>query len=775
MAPLRVLSFDIECMGRRGHFPEPDKDPVIQISNVVHVQGQDADKPIVQNVFTLKGCLPIVGAQVICSDSEAEVLLKWRDFVLESDADILTGYNIQNFDVPYLLNRAKKLEKKCPALKRFAELGRVRGAASRMKETSFSSAAYGNRDNIETTIEGRVIFDMLPYMFRNHKLSSYSLNNVSAEFLGQQKEDVHHSIISDLQNGSDADRHRLAVYCLKDSLLPIRLMDKLAVLVNYVEMARVTGVPIDFLLTRGQQIKVFSMLLRKTRKISLLIPNLPKHGGDDGGYEGATVIEPKKAFYNEPIATLDFASLYPSIIQGYNLCYSTLVSPNDRAKLRDDQYAVSPSDDCFVTAETKQGILPQILEEILAARKQAKKDMKAAKDPMEKAVQNGRQLALKVSANSVYGFTGATVGQLPCLAIASSTTSYGRQLLMRTKEYVQSHYTVENGYPADADVVYGDTDSVMIKFGAGSVADTMPLAEKAAEEVSRIFPRPILLEFEKVYWPYLLMNKKRYAGLLWTSPEKYDYMDCKGLETVRRDNCMLVRQMIDTCLRKILIERDVKAAIDHAKDTIGDLLQNKMDISLLVITKSLAKSADDDGYKAKQAHVELAMRMRKRDPGTAPQMGDRVPYVICQAAKGVPAYEKSEDPVYVLDNNLPVDVEYYLHNQLSKPLLRIFEPIIENPNSLLSGDHTRCISKPTPTARKGGIMMFAVKTLKCMGCKTPISDEEKTLCHRCKPREAELFMQKVAKVREVEENFSKLWTECQRCQGSMHQDVMCSK
>ena len=775
LAPLRVLSFDIECMGRKGHFPEPDKDPVIQISNVVHVQGQDASKPIIQNVFTLKGCLPIVGAQVISSETEEEVLLKWRDFVQECDADILTGYNIQNFDTPYLLNRAKTLEKKCSKLKRFAELGRVRGIAARMKETTFSSAAYGNRNNIETTIDGRVLFDLLPYMFRNHKLSSYSLNNVSAEFLGQQKEDVHHSIISDLQKGSDADRHRLAVYCLKDSLLPIRLMDKLAVLVNYVEMARVTGVPIDFLLTRGQQIKVFSMLLRKTRKINLLIPNLPKHGSDDSTYEGATVIEPKKAFYNEPIATLDFASLYPSIIQGYNLCYSTLVSPSDRSKLSEDQYAISPSEDCFVTAETKRGILPQILDEILAARKQAKKDMKAAKDPMEKAVQNGRQLALKVSANSVYGFTGATVGQLPCLPIASSTTSYGRLLLYRTKEYVEKHYTVENGFPGDADVVYGDTDSVMIKFGAATVADTMPLAEKAAEEVSKIFPHPILLEFEKVYWPYLLMNKKRYAGLLWTSPEKHDYMDCKGLETVRRDNCMLVRQMIDTCLRKILIERNVQAAINHAKATISDLLQNKMDISLLVITKSLAKSADDDGYKAKQAHVELAMRMRKRDPGTAPQMGDRVPYVICQAAKGVPAYEKSEDPVFVLDNNLPVDVEYYLHNQLSKPLLRIFEPIIDNPQSLLSGDHTRTITKPTPTARKGGIMMFAVKTLKCMSCKTPISNEEKSLCKNCKPREAELFMQKVAKVREVEENFSRLWTECQRCQGSMHQDVMCSK
>mmetsp|Transcript_16317 Transcript_16317/g.19295 ORF Transcript_16317/g.19295 Transcript_16317/m.19295 type:complete len:430 (-) Transcript_16317:322-1611(-) len=400
--------------------------------------------------------------------------------------------------------------------------------------------------------------------------------------------------------------------------------------------------------------------------------------------------------------------------------------------------------------------------------------MKNATDPMEKAVQNGRQLALKISANSVYGFTGATVGQLPCLAIASSTTSYGRELLMKTREYVEKNYTKANGYKNDADVVYGDTDSVMIKFGAGSVADTMPLAEVAAAEVSKIFPSPITLEFEKVYYPYLLMNKKRYAGILWTNPDKFDYMDCKGLETVRRDNCLLVRQTIDTCLRKILIDRDVQAGIEYAKNIISDLLQNKLDISLLVVTKSLAKSADDDGYKAKQAHVELAMRMRKRDAGSAPNMGDRVPYVIIQAGKGVPAYEKSEDPVYVLENSIPIDVEYYLQNQLKGPLTRIFEPIIGNPQTLFTGDHTRSICKPTPVAKKGGIMMFAVKTLKCLGCKASITDEEATLCVLCKPKEGEYFMQKIAKVQELEESFSRLWTECQRCMGSTHNDVLCS-
>lgn len=778
IAPLRILSFDIECQGRKGHFPDAAFDPVIQIANTLTLQG--SDRPIIRNVFTLNTCLPIVGAHVICSEREDEMLMKWRAFVNACDPDVLTGYNVANFDIPYLLNRAKALEKKHPSLKHFPDFGRIRGLKATMRDTTFQSSAVGKHENIETSISGRVIFDVLPYMYRNHKLSSYSLNSVSAEFLGQQKEDVHHSIISDLQRGSDADRRRLAVYCLKDAYLPQQLLNKLAIMVNYIEMARVTGVPLNFLLTRGQQIKVFSMLLRKCRKERLLIPNIARHaaGGDDAGYEGATVIEPKKAYYQTPIATLDFASLYPSIMQAYNLCYSTLVSSDDLSKLAPEDYEKSPSGHVFVRSTTKKGILPQILDELLAARKRAKKDMAAATDPHEIAVQNGRQLALKISANSVYGFTGATVGQLPCVPIASSVTGYGRNLLLDTRAFVESQYTIENGFPCNADVVYGDTDSVMVNFGVPTVAESMPLARRAAEEISKIFPNPIKLEFEKVYYPYLLMNKKRYAGLLWTNPDTYDKMDCKGLETVRRDNCLLVRRMVDTCLRKILIERDVPGAIDYAKGTIADLLQNKMDISMLVISKSLGKSADDADYSNKQAHVELAMRMKKRDAGSAPQVGDRVAYVIIQGAKGAPAYEKSEDPVYVLDNNLPIDTEYYLTNQLSNPLTRIFEPIIPNPQSLLCGDHTRTVCKPTPSSKAGGIMMFAVKKEKCMGCKTLIADKDRVegspLCKNCHSKESDIYLNKLTEVNVQQQLFAQLWTECQRCQGSFHQDVICT-
>lgn len=315
----------------------------------------------------------------------------------------------------------------------------------------------------------------------------------------------------------------MAVYCLKDALLPQRLMDKLSVLVNYIEMARVTGVPVSFLISRGQQIKVFSMILRKCRKEKLLVPTLKKSGfsGDDVGYEGATVLDPIKAYYQVPIATLDFASLYPSIMQAYNLCYSTLVAPRDVHKTDSSLFKTSDNGHTFVHSHVKKGILPTILEELLAARKRAKKDMKNAPTEFERAVQNGRQLALKVSANSVYGFTGATVGQLPCLPIASSTTSYGRHLLEKTKEFVEQKYTKANGFEHDAQVIYGDTDSVMVKFGTKTVADTFPLALEAAAKASEVFPKPIELEFEKVYFPYLLMYvvfHGYFVRLLFSSP-----------------------------------------------------------------------------------------------------------------------------------------------------------------------------------------------------------------------------------------------------------------
>ena len=279
-----------------------------------------------------------------------------------------------------------------------------------------------------------------------------------------------------------------------------------------------------------------------------------------------------------------------------------------------------------------------ILEDLISARKKAKTDLKKETDPFKRAVLDGRQLALKISANSVYGFTGATVGKLPLLAISSSVTSYGREMIEKTRELVEERFTIKNGYTHDAKVIYGDTDSVMVKFGVDDLKETMRLGREGAEYVTKFFVKPINLEFEKVYYPYLLINKKRYAGLYWTNPDKYDKLDAKGIETVRRDSCRLVSHVIQTCLHKLLIERDTKGAELFVKTTISDLLKNKIDLSQLVISKALGKAE----YSGKQAHDVLAKRMKERDAGSAPAQGDRVNYVIIKGTKGSAAYEKAE-------------------------------------------------------------------------------------------------------------------------------------
>jgi DNA polymerase delta subunit 1 len=555
MAPLRILSFDIECAGRKGVFPEANVDPVIQIANVVTRYGEE--KPFVRNVFCMDTCSLIVNTQIFEFGSEEKMLLAWRDFLEEVDPDVIIGYNISNFDFPYLLDRAHHLK-----VGRFPFWSRLKNVKSFAKDTNFSSKQMGNRDTKATNTNGRLQLDLLQLVQRDYQLRSYTLNSVSAHFLNEQKEDVHHTMITELYNGTPESRRRLAVYCLKDAYLPQRLMDKLMCLVNYTEMARVTGVPFNFLLSKGQQIKFISQLFRKALEQQLVVPNLKSESSDEQ-YEGATVIEPTRGYYDVPIATLDFASLYPSIIQAHNLCYTTLLNKNAVEKLqlkKDEDYIQTPNGDLFCTAKVRKGLLSQILEELLGARKRAKKELAVETDPFKKAVLNGRQLALKISANSVYGLTGATVGKLPCLAIASSTTAYGRQMIEKTKEEVEKRYTIANGFEHDAQVIYGDTDSVMVKFGPTDLAKAMALGEEAAAFVSGKFLKPIKLEFEKVYFPYLLINKKRYAGLYWTNTTKYDKMDTKGIETVRRDNCRLAQNVIETSLRMLLIERDVQGA-----------------------------------------------------------------------------------------------------------------------------------------------------------------------------------------------------------------------
>ena len=181
--------------------------------------------------------------------------------------------------------------------------------------------------------------------------------------------------------------------------------------------------------------------------------------------------------------------------------------------LSDDDVTKTPAGNFFIKTTIRKGLLPEILEDLLSARKKAKNELKSETDPFKRSVLDGRQLALKISANSVYGFTGAQVGKLPCLEISGSVTAYGRTMIEFTKQVVETKFTMENGYKNNAVVIYDGTGSVTVKFGTSNLERSMELGEEVADFVSAKFIKPIKSEFEKVYYPNLLINKRRNAGL----------------------------------------------------------------------------------------------------------------------------------------------------------------------------------------------------------------------------------------------------------------------
>ena len=781
VAPWRQMFFDIECDAQPGTFCHALRDSVITFSASLLEYGQSIEQAR-KIRFQLRTCRTTAsdGVDVYQFSSEKEMLMAIRDFIISYDPDLMLGWNILSFDFPYLMDRAVALR-----LQDFCQFSRVLGYAATARDDTFESKAYGKRNSKKISVSGRVPFDMMVSIMRSLKLRSYSLNAVSNYLLGETKIDLHHSKIHEYYEKDDDTRAKLGAYCDQDASLPMKIAKHQSSFINAIGMVQVTHVTMNMLLTQGQQVKVMAQLHYEANPEGYIIPTTPdddkKHSTEGKNYEGAVVIEPERGFYPVPVATLDFASLYPSIMIAHNLSYDTLILRSDYKKFEHLDYEVSPHDDCrFVKTSVKEGVLTKILKKLLSERKAVRAEQKNVTDPLYYAVLESRQLALKVSANSVYGFTGAVVGKLPCIEISASVTGYGRQMIMATREYIMTHYTKANGYYGDAKVIYGDTDSVMVIFEVDramsdddQILECMRLGIEACDRITATFPKPIKLEFEKVYSPYLLINKKRYAGRKWTKGKKGELvsiLDVKGIETVRRDSCPLVKTTMDKALNTLIFEKDVEKAKLQCIEDIRKLFKGEVDMSQLVITKALSKEKDE--YKGKQVHVEMVERMKARDPTFCPSLGDRVPYVMIMKDKADSKknFEKSEYPGYVIENNIPVDYSWYLENQIRKPMERIFKYIVPDSEAIFSGEHTRYRNRlgegEDPT--KNSITNYFKAVTQCLNCRTTVRGGKKgQLCESCDSEETKvmIYHRETKKLRQAEQTHHALWSICGRCQA----------
>jgi DNA polymerase delta subunit 1 len=706
MAPFVVASVDIECNSSTGKFPDADipGDACFQIAISLCKFG--SDEPYDKTCLCYKTTDPnLEGSTIQSYETEREMLEAFHKYIHTKDVDIITGWNIFGFDMEYIYKRAQIT--KCNY--GFFNLGKLRDTESELVIKKLSSSALGDNLLKLLPMPGRFIFDMFHEVKKGYKLDSYKLDNVSKLYLGDQKIDMApKEMFARYREGDPVKLREVAEYCIKDTLLPHRLMKKLCTLLNLVEMAKATWVPANFLVERGQQIKVFSQLTKKARELGFTVPTIRYGALPEEPYEGATVLEAQKGAYYTPITALDFEALYPSIMMAHNLCYSSYV-------MDEKKYGAVPGityetfnigDRTYKFAQDVPSLLPAILAELKQFRKQAKRDMANATGFM-KEVYNGKQLAYKISMNSVYGFTGAGKGILPCVPIASTTTSKGRSMIEETKNYVEANFP-------GAKVRYGDTDSVMVEFDVGdrkgeeAIAYSWEVGERAAEECSALFKKPNNLELEKVYWPYFLYSKKRYAAKLWTKGKDdkmhMDYIDIKGLQVVRRDNTPHVREVCKELLDVILTSSDPGPPKELAKERAIELLSGDVPNEKLILSQGLSDtykvggknvsiSAYDDKAKRflsediNQSHVQVFNKMRQRKPGSEPQSGDRVPYLLTKTQDSkAKAYEKAEDPKYVEEHGVPVDYHYYFLNKFLNPVCDLLDPLYENVKEEIFGE-----------------------------------------------------------------------------------------
>jgi DNA polymerase elongation subunit (family B) len=550
------------------------------------------------------------------------------------------------------------------------------------------------------------------------------------------KDDVTPKDIFRMTNGTSADRAVIAKYCIQDCNLVHYLINKVDTITGFIEMSRICSVPMNFLVMRGQGIKLTSYIAKKCREKRTLMPVIEK-GNLDEGYEGAIVLDPKCDLYlDNPVACVDYASLYPSSMISENLSHDSKVwtkeydlagnlvgetgekdengefiydnlSDYEYVNVEYDTYryvrktptsaaekVINGRKICrFAQFPQGKAIMPSVLEELLKARKTTRKLIPQETDEFMKNVLDKRQIAYKLTANSLYGQCGAKTSTFYEKDIAACTTATGRLLLTYAKKIIEKCYgdaeveTKNYGkVVTKAEYIYGDTDSVFFTFnlqkldgtpirGKEALEITIEIAQQAGHLASSFLKGPHDLEYEKTFMPFCLLSKKRYVGMLYEHDPNKGKRKEMGIVLKRRDNAPIVKDIYGGIIDILMKEQDVQKAIDFLKSCLQNIVDEKYPIEKLIISKSLRS-----GYKNPKsiAHKVLSDRMTARDPGNKPSSGDRIPFVYINTTdKKALQGEKIETPTYIMENNLKIDYSFYITNQIMKPVQQVFALVLE--------------------------------------------------------------------------------------------------
>ncbi|MDD5616978.1 MAG: DNA-directed DNA polymerase [Candidatus Methanoperedens sp.] len=668
-APFRHLAFDIECLPLRGSMPTPENSPIVLISLAFSPEFEG------KKTLVLVGKKTGMSGEVESCINEETMLRRFFDIIREYDPDILLGYNSNSFDVPYIVDRIKVLNRKG---------ARIEPLAGRDGKTLY----YRKIGNItRVSVMGRIAVDVLPLLRREFSLKQYTLRNSAKELLGLEKLDIPFLEMEAYWNDSGEKFSKFVEYSRRDSELALAFLLKLRLLDKYIALARVSGTLLQDILDGGQTQMVENLILKEYKKHDRVLPARPTGELSDERFDegeelaGAEVLPPKKGLL-ENIVILDYKSLYPTIMMAHNLCYTTEVVGE-----RPDDVIVAPTGGVFVSRNVVKGIVPSILEELLDRRQATRAKMKTANEE-EYRVLDATQLALKILLNSFYGYSGYARARLYSLTLASAVTSFGRENILRTKKLIEEEIKemilkdgrvfekgeIKDGKKVGLSVVYGDTDSVFVHLLDKELTfdEAQLVGNNIAKTVTESLVKPMELVFDSFARRAIFIAKKRYALLILekTAQGMKEKIKVKGMETVRRDWCELTTRTVERVLELVLKEGKVDDAVELVKDTINRIrsIDAGKDSELfndLILTRQYTKKIES--YKNKQPHVTVIEKLQKR--GIVANVGDRIPFVIL-AGKGM-FVERAEDPDYAKEKKLPLDVDYYVNKQILPPVERI--------------------------------------------------------------------------------------------------------
>jgi len=611
--------------------------------------------------------------------SEKVMLNAFTAYIQKEDPDVIAGHSIINFGMEVLMTRMRVL-----GISMWSKIGRRKktGRNSIPRKRFIQRGACAGRLLCDTFTSAQ------EFLFGE---KNYSFSALCESQLGQKHQNIDVHKIPDLWS-NPKDLLETVTHCCQDALLVLELMFKLEVLPLTKQLTCLCGNVWQESLMSQRALRNEYLLLHEFHKNGFIVPEkftkqekidmgIIKDDGKKGRrrkkaeYSGGLVLDPKVGFYNTYILCLDFNSLYPSIIQEYNLCFSTMQHwlglPNDRQvqKMFEDMPLNPEKGD-------GQALLPEIITMLLTARGQYKKEMKAAQKagrPFKKL--DIKQRAYKLVANSMYGCLGFTNSRFFCMPIAAMITALGRKNLQKAANFAVAEVP-------QVEVVYGDTDSIMVNTQLKSdgkhthIKQAKQIAHKIKNRLNKTYTK-MYLDLDDVFAKFLISKKKKYAALKVNEVEgKLETkLEFKGLDLVRRDWAQISSTMGKHCLKIIMgTEDDEECAIrlkEYLSQRCEAMKEGKVPLESYQVTKKLTKDVTDYKEGTHLAHVECAKKMR--EAGIPANVGDFIQYIIVEGEGQ--DYARAYHIQQVREKSMKIDMDYYLKKQIIPPICRLIEPL----------------------------------------------------------------------------------------------------